>query len=184
MFKYVGDISELAHKIILSNLDNFSISVDATLGNGHDTDFLSSNFNKVYAFDIQEKAIENYKHKKKDNTILICDSHDKLGLYVKEKVDCIMYNLGFLPGGDKKITTKVDTTIKSIKEGLKYLNYGSIMSIAIYVGHDEGKKERDAIINEVKNLPKNEYGVLMHSFLNRSSSAPLLIIIEKIHKMP
>lgn len=179
MFKYVGDISKIAQSIIISYSASFNTAVDATLGNGYDTDFLSRNFKKVYSFDIQESAIKNYESKKKDNTVLIVDSHENFKTYINEKVDCIMYNLGFLPGSDKHITTTVESTVKSIKEGLELLNLGGLMTIAIYIGHEEGKREKDAIMNLLTNLSKKQYGVMLHSFLNRNSSAPLLAVIEK-----
>lgn len=179
MFKYVGDISKIAHHIIESFLENREIAVDGTLGNGYDTDFLCENFKKVYAFDIQQCACENYKEKNKENVIVINDSHEKIDEYVTEKIDCIMYNLGFLPGGDKKITTKHESSLASIKKGLALLKCGGIAAICVYRGHDEGKIEEEKIIEYVKELPKNTYGVMCHEFLNRSKEAPLLLIIEK-----
>ncbi|MGN0143563.1 MAG: tRNA (mnm(5)s(2)U34)-methyltransferase [Clostridium sp.] len=179
MFKYVGDISIISHYIIDNFLDNKGSAVDATLGNGHDTDFLTERFKKVYAFDIQKCACDNYKKKNIGNVEVINDSHDKLNDYVKENIDCIMYNLGFLPGGDKHITTMHESSLTSIKEGLVLLNSGGIMSIAIYRGHDEGKSEEESILNYVKCLEKSKYGVMYHSFLNRSDESPVLVIIEK-----
>ncbi|MBE6062908.1 MAG: rRNA methylase [Clostridium butyricum] len=179
MFKYVGDISEISHYVIDKFLDNKGIAVDATLGNGHDTDFLADRFNKVYSFDIQECACTSYEKKNRKNVHIINDSHEKIKEYVKEQVDCIMYNLGFLPGGNKNITTMHESSLKSIKDGLEILKNGAIMSIAVYRGHDEGKLEENIIIDYVKKLPKNKYGVMEHCFLNRSETSPMLLIIEK-----
>lgn len=179
MFKYVGDISEIAHYIIQNFVDNKEIAVDATLGNGHDTDFLSEIFNKVYAFDIQECACNNYKERNKENVFVINDSHENLDEYIKENIDCIIYNLGFLPGGNKEITTMHESSLKSIKKGLELLNDGGIAAVCIYRGHTEGKIEEKNIIEYVKTLPKAKYGVMYHEFINRSKDAPLLVIIEK-----
>lgn len=179
MFKYVGDISEISHYIIDSFLENKNIAVDGTLGNGHDTDFLSSNFNKVYTFDIQKCACDLYKEKDKGNVQVINDSHEYIKKYVGESPDCIIYNLGFLPGGSKEITTMHESSLKSIKDGLEILKSGGIMSIAVYRGHAEGKIEENIIIDYVKELPKNKYGVMEHCFLNRSEASPILLIIEK-----
>ena len=60
MFKYVGDISTIYQNIINDFIEKKLIAIDATLGNGYDTDFLSKIFNKVYAFDVQKEAILNY----------------------------------------------------------------------------------------------------------------------------
>lgn len=179
MFKYVGDISKISHYIIEQFLENKNIAIDATLGNGYDTDFLSKNFNKVYSFEIQEEACRNYSEKKPENVSIINDSHHLLKKYVTDQVDCIMYNLGFLPGGDKEITTMSETSLSSISEGLELLNHGGLMAICLYRGHAEGKEEENVIIPYLKELPKPKFGVMYHEFLNRSDDAPILIVIER-----
>lgn len=179
MYKYVNDISEIAHSIIERFCSNFQTAVDCTLGNGYDTDFLKERFNKVYSFDIQKSAVEKYESRQVQNVTLINDSHDSLALHVKENVDCIMYNLGYLPGGDKNVTTKEESTLSSLHQALHILNPGGIMTIAIYCGHDEGKKEKEAILNLTSKLSKKQFGVMYHSFLNRNDNAPLLLVIEK-----
>ena len=179
MFKYVADISELSHHIIKNYSSRFNIAIDATLGNGYDSDFLSKNFKKVYSFDIQKEACESYADRNVPNVTVICDSHHKFKEYIKEEVDCIMYNLGFLPGGNKEITTQHNTSLKSIEEGVEILSSGGIMSICIYRGHDEGKVEETCIMEFLKKLPKSKFGVMIHSFLNRAETAPMLVIVEK-----
>lgn len=179
MYRYVTDVSKLSHHIVKNFCINFNIAVDATLGNGYDSDFLSENFTKVYAFDIQKCAVDGYKEKNIGNVCLINDSHENFSKYINEKVDCIMYNLGFLPGGDKKVTTRWESTLKSLEDGLNIIDRGALVSIALYRGHEEGKKEEEVVINYVKNLPKNKYGVMIHSFVNRDNNPPILIIIEK-----
>ncbi|GAB6170264.1 class I SAM-dependent methyltransferase [Clostridium carnis] len=179
MFKYVGEITDIAQSIIKNFLCERNIAIDATLGNGYDSDFLSENFKSVYSFDIQSIACTLYLEKEKDNVKVINDSHDKFDIYIKEEVDCIMYNLGFLPGGNKEITTIHSTTIESLKIGLSLLKKGGIITICIYNGHNEGKKEETCILEFLQNLPKSKYGVMLHSYLNRSSVAPILAVIEK-----
>jgi len=179
MFRYVSDVNELSHYIIKNFSCKFDIAVDATLGNGYDTDFLSNNFLKVYSFDIQKCAIDTYKNKNVNNVILINDSHEDFSKYITKKVNCIMYNLGFLPGGDKNITTKCQSTMMSLESSLNILDKGGLITIALYRGHEEGKKEETAIVNFVQNLPKEKYGVMLHSFINRNNAAPFLIVIEK-----
>lgn len=179
MFNLVKDISSLTHDLILKYVNNKSVAVDCTLGNGHDTDFLKDIFNKVISFDIQETAVASYKNKNFKNVELICDSHDKLSTYVTEEVDCIVYNLGFLPGGDKRITTLATSTLPSIWQGLNLLKSGGIMTIAIYHGHYEGSVEKTCILDFVTKLPKNKYGVMKLEYVNRDNNPPLLVLIEK-----
>ncbi len=179
MYRYVGNISDLSHYIIKDFVLNKEVAIDATLGNGYDTDFLSSLFKKVYTFDIQKEACDNYSANKKDNVEVINDSHHLFKKYINEKVDCIMYNLGFLPGGDKSITTLHKTSLESIKEGLEILKNGGIMTICIYRGHSEGKIEESCILEYLKTLPKNQFGVMVQTYLNRQEISPLLVVIEK-----
>lgn len=179
MYRYVTDVSKLSHYIVKNFCINFNVAVDATLGNGYDSDFLSKNFAKVYAFDIQKCAVDKYTEKNINNVYLINDSHENFSKYINEKVDCIMYNLGFLPGGDKKVTTRWESTLKSLEDALNIIDKGAIVSIALYRGHEEGKKEEEVVINYVEKLPKNKYGVMIHSFANRDNNPPILIIIEK-----
>jgi hypothetical protein len=179
MYRYVGNISDLSHYIIKNFVLDKNIAIDGTLGNGYDTDFLASLFSKVYSFDIQEEACNNYINKNIENVEVIKDSHHLFKKYINDKVDCIMYNLGFLPGGDKTITTLHETSLESIKEGLDILNNGGIMTICIYRGHNEGKIEETCILQYLESLPKNQFGVMVHSYLNRQNISPLLVVVEK-----
>ena len=66
-----------------------------------------------------------------------------------------------------------------LNESLDSILSNGIMTIAVYRGHAEGKNEEHFIMEYVRNLPKNIYGVMLHEYLNRAKTAPLLIVIEK-----
>lgn len=180
MFKYVTDVSNIYHNIITTFIEEKKVAIDGTLGNGYDCDFLSDLFEKVYAFDIQEEAVNSYKGKNKENVSVILDSHENFNTYIKEEsVQCIVYNLGYLPGNNKHITTVAESTLKSIEVGLNLLDANGIMIIALYSGHEEGKREKNEVLKLVESLPKNKYGVLHTEFINRAKCAPSLVVIEK-----
>lgn len=180
MFNYINSFNNIMHNIIANNkIANNKIVIDATLGNGHDTDFLKDKFEIVYSFDIQEIAINNYKEKNIQNVNIILDSHENFKKYINEEVDCIVYNLGYLPGTNKHITTKTDSTLKSIEEGLELLSKNGMMFIAMYPGHEEGAREKDSILKLAKNLNTKYFGVLYQEFINRPNNPPCLLIIEK-----
>lgn len=179
MFTYTADFSSLTHYIIKNFVKEKSVAIDGTLGNGFDTDFLADNFKLVYAFDIQKIACETYKQKEKQNVLVINDSHHKFLEYIKENVNCIVYNLGFLPGGDKSITTCYNSSLESIKLGLDILESEGMMLITSYRGHDEGMSEYIYIKEHLDNLPKNRYAVMKHEIINRSNKSPVLFVIEK-----
>lgn len=129
--------------------------------------------------DIQKKLVDNYKKKDKGNVTLICDSHEYVDNYIKEDINCAMYNLGYCPGENKEITTRSQSTLLSISKMLQLLKSGGLITIAIYVGHNEGKKEESIILNYLETLPKDKYGVMLHEYINRSADSPRLAVIEK-----
>jgi len=171
------------HQVLDSLVKSNDIVVDATIGNGFDTMYLANLANKgfVYGFDIQDKAIFNTKKLLKENNIsnyqLFKENHKNIYEVLKEyenKISCIVYNLGYLPNGNKKITTKCDTTIKSITNAIKLLNNKGVILIIAYP-HKEGKKESKAILNlKIDGYTINKYTN------TKNINAPFLIEIKKI----
>ena len=64
-------VLEFAKTIIKNKKGNNTIGVDATCGRGKDTLFLANIFKEVYAFDIQDEAIESTKELLKEYKIPI-----------------------------------------------------------------------------------------------------------------
>lgn len=183
MFDTVLKATTMAKNLIVNKLKDNDMAVDATLGNGNDTLFLSDivKNGKVYSFDIQKIAIENFsmtiKEKGIKNVILINDGHEFMDKYINEGVKVIMFNLGYLPKGDKNIVTKSETTLKALEKGLKLLLPGGLITVVAYP-HDEGKKEREEILKYLKDLNPKEYSIMEVRFINRKE-CPSLIAIEK-----
>lgn len=155
--------------------------VDATCGNGNDTLFLAQNFNraKIYAFDIQENAINNSKIKCENhpNIEFICDSHANFNTYLTGTFDLFIYNLGFLPNSDLQVTTNFDSTIDSISQALDLLKIGGAIILTLYRGAlnlDEALKVEEF----TQNLSSYQYIVAKYEHLNTNDS-PYVIIIEK-----
>ena len=133
------------HEVIKNISSKDKIAVDATLGNGYDSLFLAPLFNKVYAFDIQDLAIKRSKEKLKDydNVEIIKDNHMHLNKYISHKIDLIVFNLGYLPGSDKKICTNSYTTTNAIKNACNLLTDDGIIIVVGYSRHLGGQKEID-----------------------------------------
>ena len=85
------------------------IAVDMTVGNGFDSKNILEILKpeKLYCFDIQQEALDNSKKllKQYSNFELVLENHKNFDKFVKENIDFAMYNLGYLPKGDKNITT-------------------------------------------------------------------------------
>jgi hypothetical protein len=170
----------LAKKYWQSHLAKNDLAIDATCGNGNDTLFLSG-LCKVIALDIQEKAIENTK-----NLLAKNQAQAQVLLLPHEKIDTlnvtpnlIVYNLGYLPTGNKSLTTKVDSTLESIQKGLEILEAKGTLSITCYPGHEEGEREELAILDFVQSLPPFMWTVCHHRWLNRSKSPSLFWVVKK-----
>lgn len=159
-------------------------AVDATAGNGHDTHFLAGltgENGKVYAFDIQQEAIDSTRKRVEGFTHveLVHDSHAKIKDYVAEPISAAVFNLGYLPKGDHSIITKAQSTLAAIEQCLDLLKEHGLLLVVIYSGHDGGSEERDAVMDFVKNLPQTSFDVLKYGFINQRHSPPFLVAIEK-----
>jgi SAM-dependent methyltransferase len=163
--------------------------VDATCGNGKDTLVLARLIGEtgtLIGLDIQEAALTQTRtllekelpRKQLDRISLLLQSHETFPS-LAEKPKLIVYNLGYLPGGDKKITTEAETTLKSLKESLLLVGEGGAISLACYPGHDEGLREELALLEWMAHLPPSEWSVSLHRCLNRHRS-PFLFWIQKI----
>jgi len=175
-----------AQALMKEHIQKGDTVIDGTCGNGSDTAFLASlvgSEGKVYGFDIQEQAIENTEKKLLEKNLLdrvacIQDGHENIAKWIKEPVNAAMFNLGYLPGSDKKITTQANTTIKAITDLLSLLSPGGIVTIIVYTGHDQGS-EGMRIEEYVQSLSQKELSVLKYQFINQKHHPPYLIAIEK-----
>ena len=160
--------------------------VDCTAGNGYDTLKLCKavgETGKVYAFDIQKTAIEETSRKLSEigftKATLIQDSHSNIDNYITEKVKAVLFNLGYLPGGDHNLQTKYDTTIEAIKKSLVLLDDNGFISVTIYYGKNSGTEEKEKVMDYLKTLNHKTYTVTLHDFFNRPNNPPITAIITK-----
>ena len=180
------DLLELHKHFILTHLREGDTAVDFTMGNGHDTAFLSRTVGEsghVYAFDIQAQAVESTAKNLKewgcpDNYTLIHASHHLVKDYVKEPIRAGMFNLGWLPGGDKSITTLRETTLPAIEAAIELLEKGGGILIAVYPGHAEGKAEGELIEETLSKLDRKKICVSKFCIIN-SPTSPFFFLIEK-----
>lgn len=178
--------TQLTEMIMKKTIKEGQICVDATAGNGHDTLRLAKLVGEsglVYSFDIQDEAIKNTRELLllkgfNKRVILIQDSHENLKDYIENQIDFIIYNLGYMPGGDKTITTVTKTTLESVNNALSKMFPGAIMLITAYRGHQEGLDEYKALVDMTRNLEQNKYNVFKLSFENQKNNPPVTIGIE------
>ena len=174
----------LSHDFLAEVLDDESVAVDATMGYGNDTAFLAGLAKKVYAFDVQEQALEKTRQRLSDleieNAELILDGHENLDRYVTEPIRAAIFNLGYLPSADKSVITLPATTIEAMEKICARLEKGGRMALMIYYGHEGGDIERDAVLDFVSQLPQKEYTATIYRTLNQVNQPPFLVMIEKL----
>lgn len=181
------DLLTLQKSFILSHLKEGDTCADFTMGNGHDTAFLSKAVGEnghVFAFDIQEGAIESTKKTLvsegcPENYTLILDSHHNAKNYIDKKIKAGMFNLGYLPGsGNKSLTTKRETTLPAVKEAINMLDSDGILLIAVYPGHEEGNLEGIMLDKTLRDYDRREMSISRFQIIN-SPTSPFFFIIEK-----
>lgn len=178
----------LLHDQIRLYTKNPTLCIDATAGNGKDTLFLADLVGEngnVISMDIQQDAIDHSRVLLEENGLyervkFVKDGHESMDRYAKEgSVDCITFNLGYLPGGNHAISTTAETTITAIDKGLRLLKSGGIISLAIYQGGDTGFTEKNAVLTYLKTLDCKKYTVLVTDFFNRPNYPPLSVFVLK-----
>ncbi|WP_163101160.1 class I SAM-dependent methyltransferase [Peribacillus alkalitolerans] len=184
-------ILPFARELLQMAVQEGDVAVDATAGNGHDTLLLSKLVGEaghVFSFDIQEQAIENTRAKLAENELnhrvtLVHHGHEHIKKYITKdlygKVTGAIFNLGYLPGGDKSIATYSQTTIDAIEQLLEIMAPEGIIVLVIYHGHEEGAKEKEDLLEFVTSLPQDLAHVLNYSFMNQKNNPPFIIAIEK-----
>ena len=175
------------HKYFLSeHLKEGGAAVDFTMGNGYDTQFLSESvgkMGKVYAFDIQEQAKINTEKRLieagcPNNWTLILDSHENAQKNVSEQLCAGIFNLGWLPGSDKSVTTSRSVTLPAVKNAVSMLDFGGILLVAVYPGHEEGKIEGEMLEAALSELSKYQFCAAKFRIVN-SPDSPYFFVIEK-----
>ena len=184
------DLKELHKHFILQHLHEGDVAVDFTMGNGNDTLFLSKTVGesgKVYAFDIQELALESTSRFLKEqgapeNYTLICASHHRVREFVKEPIKAGMFNLGYLPGSGKKaVTTMRETTMPAVEDAIELLAPDGVLIVAIYPGHEEGALEGEMLREYFSTLSKYRICPSEFRILN-SPTSPYFFLVEKTNK--
>lgn len=168
------------HAILTSLISKDDIVIDATMGQGYDTYLLGTLAKEVYAFDIQEEALHKTALLTQNlhNVHLICDSHENMFNYITYAKGYI-FNLGYLPKGNKAITTTAETTLKTLMMIQERLRKDDFIHIMVYKGHDEGLIEHNHINDWLKTLSPHAYQVIVTEFYDKHHNPPYLILIYK-----
>ena len=138
----VPDLSavQLCHEFLTAHLQPGGLYVDATCGNGHDTEFLcrlAGPTGRVLALDIQPAAVEN------TNTRLgaaglgaigqaLVHDHARLAeLVAPGTADCVLFNFGWLPGADHEVHSTADGSLPALQAALDALKPRGVLAAVL-----------------------------------------------------
>lgn len=180
-----------AHTVLEEIITDGDYAIDATVGNGHDTLFLAhcvGEHGKVYGFDIQEAALdEAYRRLSNEGLAqrisLYHAGHEAMAIVLPEslhgKVKVVMFNLGYLPGGDKRRTTAIATTLAALEQAREMLTPGGAISVLAYTGHPGGREEAEAVKAWAATLSPDYYNVSAVIPQGTSGTVPEWLLLSR-----
>jgi SAM-dependent methyltransferase len=181
----------LAHELIRRVLSPGAVAVDATVGNGHDTLMLArcvAPGGVVFGFDIQPEALMATRQRVTEAGLtgdlhLFLEGHERmlerLPSGIMGHVRAVVFNLGYLPGGDKHLTTQAGTTLPALMASLDLLAPGGITVAVCYPGHPAGAGEAAAVEAWARHLDARLFLSIVYRFINQAASSPYVVAVER-----
>lgn len=187
----MSSLLQQAHALLRTRLKNGDVAIDATVGNGHDTVFLAQQVTGsgwVYGFDVQAAAIEATTQRIAEAHLSACVRLSQIGHQFMASeipashhghIKAIMFNLGYLPNGDKSLITQGDTTIVALKAATQLLCDGGIITILAYPGHVGGGIETARVTDYCRQLTGEGFALQIIESQHLKPSAPRLLVLTK-----
>lgn len=177
-----------AHELVAGVLQDGDTAVDATLGNGHDALFLArcvGASGMVFGFDVQQAALINSRERLEADKVdggcyqLICESHAGMEHYVVGQAKAVMFNLGYLPGGDKTRITHADSTSAALLAAAGLIACGGILTVMCYPGHDGGDDEARMVTEFINELDSEQWVVARYNRVEAKRWSPYLWAVTR-----
>jgi len=174
------------HRLLSDAIRPGDVVVDATVGNGLDTHLLARCVGAqgcVYGFDVQQVALDLARVRlqdEADHVRLILAGHETMRTHVEPRhhghVRAISFNLGYLPRGERAITTTAATTVSALRQALELIMPGGLITIVCY-SHPEGRQEMQAVQNELAGLEQKRFSCLRIEFFNQQGNPPVVFAV-------
>lgn len=188
-------LTQRAQEAVASVLQPGDTAVDATVGNGFDTCFLSRTVGPtgfVVGFDVQQSALDATAKRLQaadlHNVTLVHKGHETLADEASvrkpsvaasvQSPAAIMFNLGFLPRSDHAITTQPHTTVAAITAAVELLEPGGVLTVLAYRGHAGGPEEFAAVEQLLQRYADTHDLQTINSTPAKATS-PVLFVLKK-----
>lgn len=184
---------QLSHEFVAGRLAAPALCVDATCGNGGDTEFLcrlcaqkGAPGWQVLAMDVQLRAVEATRARlaaagfAEPQLRTACASHADLLRYAAPgSADAVLFNFGWLPGAQHTVYSTAESSLPALDAALAALRPGGVLSAVLYSGKTIGSGEKQAVLAWLRALPLARYTVLVCDFANWADTAPLPCFVLK-----
>jgi hypothetical protein len=188
-----------AHRLLSESLRPGDFAIDLTAGRGQDTGFLSRQVGTaglVLAIDLQPEALAATRTRMdaagwqvvswsgedgaavREGVILVQGDHAHLAAYLHRLGRTprgVIANLGYLPGGDRALRTRAETSLAALEGARDWREPGGRLAVVLYVGHEGGAQEAGAVQEWFAGLDSSRWDVLQLQSINRIQSPQLLV---------
>jgi precorrin-6B methylase 2 len=167
-------LTDLAHDYLSAQLQPGDRALDATAGNGHDSVYMATLVGAtghIIAIDIQAAAIATTRERLEKANCLpqaelqVADHaqvlHSLCSQYA-QTISAITFNLGYLPGSDKRIQTVPKSTLAALHSANELLKPNGLLLVTAYRGHAGGQTEADAVAHWMQQLDAQRWSVESH----------------------
>ena len=182
-------ISAVHHHLLGPCVRSGDTVADCTAGNGRDALFLAGKVGvggHLFAFDVQPEALARTRKRllaggvEKERFTLVLDSHEHVHRHVPAGIAAAVYNLGYLPGSDRRIVTRGDSTVRSLGRTLGLLRAGGVISLTLYYGHPGAAEEAEAVLRYAGSLDAAGFTVLHLGYHNQPKDPPSLLMVQRL----
>lgn len=180
--------TRLAQQTIGELLREGDVAIDATAGNGHDTQFLAGCVGatgRVLAFDVQEAAMRSTRERLREvgleeRVVFHLASHARMAEFAEAgSVAAVVFNLGYLPGEDHGLATEAAETMRALDAAGVVLNSGAVLSVVCYPGHPQGAEEAASVERWMSARAADAWRVAKYAMVGTKAPAPFLMIARK-----
>lgn len=190
-FKKMMRLTELVHNYLSTHLKSGDRAIDATAGNGHDTAHLASLVGPnglVIAIDIQKAAVDATRERLRGRGCLrqvqlLTGEHSEvlqsLGSQHAQMVSAVTFNLGYLPGSDKRIQTTPETTLCALNTSQQLLKPDGLLLVTAYRGHEGGQAEADSVAEWMQQIKKRNWTVACHNPKAEGNNTPPILFAAR-----
>lgn len=175
------------HHMLEAALKPGDVVIDATLGNGWDAALLAKcigSTGTLYGFDIQQVALDVTNVRLRETGVdarLHLAGHETMAEHVdpshKGRVRAVTFNLGYLPGGDKTISTHAETTHAALAAARELISDDGIITLVCY-RHAEGERELALLREYLATWSQDQYTCTETQFVNQQNRPPVAFLIQ------